>query len=81
MVVVPVVVFAAVVAIANRSPVTFRLDPFSGFALSLPLFLLRLGVMARHCSDKFGGKTSIFELFQPKLSLLGIVPDTGELLT
>ena len=43
LVVVPVVVFAAVVAIANRSPVTFSLDPFSdepSLALSLPLYLL-----------------------------------------
>ncbi|MEE8438996.1 MAG: hypothetical protein V3S07_05365 [Micropepsaceae bacterium] len=42
-VVVPVVVFATVVAMANRSPVTFSLDPFPGepsLALSMPLFLL-----------------------------------------
>ena len=43
LVVVPVVVFAAVVAVANRAPVTFSLDPISdepALALSLPLFLL-----------------------------------------
>jgi len=43
LVVVPVVVFAAVVAVANRAPVTFSLDPISdesALALSLPLYLL-----------------------------------------
>ena len=43
LVAVPVVVFATVVAVANREPVVFSLDPFSsepGFVLSLPLYLL-----------------------------------------
>jgi uncharacterized integral membrane protein len=42
-VVVPVVAFAAVVAVANRASVVFSLDPFSSepsIALSLPLYLL-----------------------------------------
>lgn len=40
---VPVVALAAVVALANRTEVTFSLEPFSedpAFAISLPLFLL-----------------------------------------
>ncbi len=43
LVVVPVVIFAAVVAVANRASVIFSLDPFSSepsVALSLPLYLL-----------------------------------------
>jgi hypothetical protein len=44
LVVVPVIAFAAVVAVANRAAVTFSLDPFSSdapsLALSMPLFLL-----------------------------------------
>jgi len=40
LVVVPVVVIATAVALANGETVIFRLDPFSGFTLSLPLFSL-----------------------------------------
>ena len=43
LVVVPVVVVATVVAVANREAVVFSLDPFSaepGLAVALPLYLL-----------------------------------------
>ncbi len=44
LVVVPVVAFAAVVAVSNRAEILFSLDPFSpdapAFALRMPLFLL-----------------------------------------
>ncbi len=43
-VLVPAVIVAAVIAVANRQQVTFRLDPFSAenpaIAFSMPLFLL-----------------------------------------
>ena len=44
LVVIPVIALATVVAVANRAPVTFSLDPFSpdtpSVALTLPLFLI-----------------------------------------
>jgi uncharacterized integral membrane protein len=42
--VLPVVIIAAIIAVANRQPVTFSLDPFSAnfpaVAFTLPLYLL-----------------------------------------
>ena len=41
MVLVPVAAVAAALAVANREPVAFQIDPFaSGAALVMPLFLL-----------------------------------------